>query len=54
MIGGLENLSYEEMLRDLGMFGLEKRSLWGDHIAAFHYIKRAYEKNRVTFYLCRQ
>ena len=27
MIRGLENLSYDEMLRELSLFGLEKRRL---------------------------
>jgi len=50
MIQGMELLSYEERLRELGLFSLEKRRLQGDLITAFQYLKGPARKLERDFF----
>ena len=54
VIQGMEHLPYRDRLRELGLFSLEKRRVWGVLRVAFQYLKGEYEKegNRLSRRVC--
>lgn len=44
MVRETKHLSCAERLRELELFSVEKRSLWGDLIASCQYLKETYKK----------
>ena len=47
ILRGMEHLCYEDRLRKLGLFNLEKRRLQADLVVAFQYFKGAYKGGQI-------